>query len=514
MQLRNIIIKNTVAGWMERIVGIVSVLLVTPILISHLGKEQYGIWITIVQGAGLMILLDFGIANTISRFVSKNLALERSEENTRVISTAIGVLLVAALIVIVIAFVFSPLVPSVLKVSDVYRKISVILFILAGLNVALIFPFRVGRGLLQAINRYDVISVHRVLINILRAILILIIFISGMGNLLFLAIITLFLGLFLELSLFVSGLERFENLRIKRSAVTLKNLKELLSLGGSAFLRTMSAMLYRRMQLIAVTIIMGVSVAPLYFIPISLLYYVGPFINRLGATFTPIASFMDAAGEAQRLRNLNVFGVRYGLLISMPFCIFLFFYGDEILKLWLGRSGLSAMDFQLMGQCLSITVVPFALSAPQIASRSILWATGKHWLVSWGFFSSNLVGLIVSILVMKYSQLGILGAAVGFSTTHFLTGILFYPLLICRHLDISKWFYFKKAYLTPVFSAGLLILVCFCLDTLLKSNDLYMFLIKVALFAVVTSLLSIYVGFLPQHRKYLFSNLKLRLRGI
>ena len=508
MELKSSIAKNVTSGWFERIISIGSVLVITPILISHLGKEQYGIWIAIGQGAGLMILLDFGVASSISRFVSRNLALRKNDENDRVISTAMIILVIGSFVILLITVGLSPIVPSLFKISENYNKIAILVFILTGLNVALIFPFRVGRGLLQGINRYDLISLYTLVINIIRAIIIVVIFESGMGDLLALAIITVFLGLCLESALFLSGRKKYSNLKIKLSAVTPRNFAELFSLGGSALVQTISSTLNRRFQILAVSIILGVSVTPLYSIPLSLFLYIGPFINRLGATFTPIASSMDAKGEEDRLQSLNILGVRYGLVISIPLCVFLFFFGEDILKLWLGRTGLGAADFEVMGKCFCLISLPFAIGAPQIASRSMLSATGKHWLVSWVFFSSSVLGLAVSIILMKYTELGILGAAIGFATTYVLTGILLYPSFICRHLDMSKMIYFKKAYFAPAWSATLLILLCLVLNELLIGMNIYILLFKIGFFSIAAAFIAVYVGLLSQHRKYLFNSLK------
>jgi O-antigen/teichoic acid export membrane protein len=509
MELKSSIVKNVTSGWVERIISIGSVLVITPILISHLGKEQYGIWIAIGQGAGLLILLDFGVSSSISRFVSRNLALRNNDENDRVISTAMIILVIGCFFILLITVGLSPIVPSLFKINENYNEIAILVFILTGLNVALIFPFRVGRGLLQGINRYDIISLYTLVINILRVIIIVVIFESGMGDLLVLAIITVLLGLCLESAFFISGRKKYSDLKIKLSVVTSRNFAELFSLGGSALVQTISSTLNRRFQILAVSIVLGVSVTPLYSIPLSLFLYIGPFINRLGATFTPIASSMDAKGEEDRLKSLNILGVRYGLVISIPLCIFLFFFGEDILKLWLGSTGLVAADFEIMEECFCIISFPFAFGAPQIASRSLLSATGKHWLVSWGFFSSSVAGLAVSIILMKYTELGILGAAIGFATTYVLTGILLYPCFICRRLDMSKSIYFKKAYFAPVWSAILLILLSLALNELLIGMNIYILVFKIGLFSIAAALIGIYVGLLSQHRKYLFNSLKI-----
>jgi Na+-driven multidrug efflux pump len=220
---------------------------------------------------------------------------------------------------------------------------------------------------------------------------------------------------------------------------------------------------------------------------------------------------MDAKGDFEKLLELNIVGVRYGLLLSMPICIFLVFFGESMLKLWLGSSGLTGEDLHLMALMLAAIAIPFSLSAPQVASRSILAATGRHWPVAYGFFISALVGLLVSIILMKWSKLGVLGAAIGLSSTYLFTGVALYPMLICRHLDIPLKIYFKKVYISPLIVGILLATCCFSMNLMVENTDTVMIIVKISVFLIVALLLTLYIGLYPQHRKDLFRGLKQNL---
>lgn len=506
MSLKKIIIRNVAAGWVEKATSIIATVIITPILFSHFGKYEYGMWVAIGQGASLLMLLDFGIANSVSRFIARNLALENREENVRVFNTALAIFFSASVLVLITTAIILPLIPDIFDVVESHRRVAFWLFGLIGVNIAIVFPLRVGRGLLQGRDRYDLISLYHVASSLLRLLLVILIFGRGVGDLLLLALVVLGLNLSTEIALFLTAMKQHPNLRFKHRMITIKNFKEMTSLGGSALVQTISANLYRRGQVIAVSIILGISSTPLFSIPSSIIIILGPVISRLGATFTPIASRMDATKENGQLQKLNILGVRYGLALSLPISIFLFFYGQELLTLWLGRcSELAEADISLMSLVLSIMVIPFALGCPQMATRSILRGTGKHWLAANGLFFSSLVGLITGILVMLFSNLGVLGAAIGWIIRFVLADILLFPFSICRHLRISGWYYFKKAYMPPLASAFLLMIFCISLTVFLPSDDIFKLIIVTLFIGVVSCLLILYIVLLPEHRTYLFS---------
>jgi O-antigen/teichoic acid export membrane protein len=516
MGLKKTLFLNISSGWIEKVVSTIVTIVIVPILVSHFGKYKYGLWMTIGQGAALLALADFGIANSIARFISRNYALHDTDENIKVYSTAMVLFFLASVIALAATAIVLPFIPDILHIETPYHEISFWLFGLIGLNTAVTFPLRVGRGLLQSRDRYDLISLYGVIVNIANLILTVLIFGRGRGGLLLLAGITLGLNLFTEIALFIAAMKQNPDLRFKYDMITRKNFKEITSLGSSAMIQTASGFLYRNGLIFVVGMVLGVSSTPLFSIPHSILMRLSPFINRLGSTLTPIASRLEASDESNKLRNLNMLSVRYGLAISLPLGVFLLFYSQELLTIWLGRgrSGLTGSDIVVMTRVLVIVLIPFVVGSPQMATRSILGATGKHWLVANSLFLSALFGLIMAVLMMLYTNLGILAAAIGMTMRYIITDMLLFPFIICRYMKISAGKYFINAYARPLASAFLLSGICFLLKKILNGADIINIVIAGCLFAVMSCVLIVYVIATTEHRKYLSSVIKEKIAGL
>ena len=78
-QLKKGAFLNYATIFLTNVVG----LLLTPFILNHLGKEEYGVYTTIGALVGTISVLDLGLNNTIVRFVAKYQAEKdkKGEEN-------------------------------------------------------------------------------------------------------------------------------------------------------------------------------------------------------------------------------------------------------------------------------------------------------------------------------------------------------------------------------------------------------------------------------------------------
>jgi len=507
MDLKKAILKNVSFEWTWKIFKIASILIIAPILIKHFGKYEYGLWVLIGEAASFMMLLDFGVANSISRFSSKYLALKDYEQNNEVYCTATFVFFAGACLVLLITVILLPFIPSILYVPAEYRSTCQWLFALSGLNIALVFPLRVGHGLLQSENRYDIISRYGMANVFVNLAFVLLVFGQGKGDLLVLAVFTFGLNLCTEMAIYVHARKMHPYLKFRLKGIVKQKFKEIFSLGSSSFLQTITSYTYIQLNSLFVGGLLGAGQTLLFSVPVSLVQRISPFVSKMGATFIPIASRMDAKGETEKLKKLNMLGVRYSLSLSLPIGVFTFFFGTDFLNLWIGGTGLSSQDIETMGLGLCIMIIGFALGRPHMASRSILMATNRHWQVSIGLLFFSILSLIVGVFIMKQTALGVLGVAIGFSMRIILAEGIYLPVLICKSLKINFFQYLYETHWAPILACICLILFSFMLDFSFGDLTILNFLLKMFLFACVWIGLVLFLVFLPDHRKFLLSNL-------
>jgi O-antigen/teichoic acid export membrane protein len=75
-----------------------------PIAIRYLGTEEFGIWMTISSTLALLVLLDLGIASTMTNLISEAYALDDRDRASRYASTGFWIMVIIAAILGVLGF--------------------------------------------------------------------------------------------------------------------------------------------------------------------------------------------------------------------------------------------------------------------------------------------------------------------------------------------------------------------------------------------------------------------------
>ncbi len=85
--------------------------LVIPLMIAYLGKEEYGVWSTLLSVSSWIILFDVGIGNGLRNKISESLAEQDLEKTKAYISTAYMVIVVIVTFLLLCTFLSSYFIP-------------------------------------------------------------------------------------------------------------------------------------------------------------------------------------------------------------------------------------------------------------------------------------------------------------------------------------------------------------------------------------------------------------------
>ncbi|MCB0360468.1 MAG: oligosaccharide flippase family protein, partial [Bdellovibrionales bacterium] len=312
-------------------------------------------------------------------------------------------------------------------------------------------------------------------------------------------------GIISELVIYRSALRDFPGLRFSFAKVTRASIRSVFSLGTSSLLQTLSAMLFTKAFGIAIAALLGIAIVPLYSIPSALVTSLGPFISRIGATMTPIASRMDAQGDRDKLRSLCLSVTRFGTAFGIPAAIGVVLFGRQFFALWLGHTDLTSSDLESIWQCSVIMVWVLALARPQMVSRSVLRATGRHWAAAWTMFLSASVSVCVGIVLMQFTSLGVLAAALGWSVHIAISELISMPLLLCRHLEIPPRQFVTDTIGTPLLAGVLQAAIGFGLVQLIPIGNWTAFVVVGGLFGVCSLAAAFAIVLSRDDRRYVLS---------
>lgn len=73
LESRNLyILKSFSASFLARIIGLITTVVITPLLLKYLGEEQFGIWSIIIGFSAYLSFADFGLSNGLLNFLLKH----------------------------------------------------------------------------------------------------------------------------------------------------------------------------------------------------------------------------------------------------------------------------------------------------------------------------------------------------------------------------------------------------------------------------------------------------------
>lgn len=87
-----------ISGLVGKGANLVVSAITVPLTVRYLGPEGYGLWITISNAATMFLVMDIGIANTLTNLISEAYAREDNQSAAKYFSTAFWILILISLL--------------------------------------------------------------------------------------------------------------------------------------------------------------------------------------------------------------------------------------------------------------------------------------------------------------------------------------------------------------------------------------------------------------------------------
>lgn len=330
---------GTLLSYVFLFISNITGILLTPFMLNKMGKSDYGLYMAL--GAFVMYfgLFDFGMKNTIYRFVSKYKITGELQKEKAFINTALFVSIVIAIIVGILGSIF-----YIYFLEDLYaqslsatqlikaKKIFAVLIISMIIN----FPAGVPFGMCNAYQKYIFSRSLNIIRYVLRALFIVIVLLNN-GDSLSVVIIETILN---YLHVIVSFIYIIYVLKSKFSIqyIDFKILNKIFSYSFYMFLM----ILISRIQWLSGNFILGVttdtSSVTYYSIGITLGTYFSLFATTFYELLLPKATNLSYSNIEQSDLTNEVVKIARLVFIGLFFLITNFyFFGLEFVSLWVGK---------------------------------------------------------------------------------------------------------------------------------------------------------------------------------
>lgn len=450
-------------------------LVLTPFMIRSLGDSEYGLYMLIGSLIGYISVLDFGLNNTILRFVAKYRAEQNRQGEENFLATTMLIYAVISTVILILGIglyfnlesVFPKLTPGEMEKAK-------IMFCILIFNLSITLPGGAFSAVCSAYEQFVFPRALNIIKYVVRSMLVIGLLTIG-GDSVSIVILDTIINL---LVIGINGYYIFKRLNVtfKLHYFELRLVKEIFSYSVWIFIFAMVNQFQWTAGQIILGRISGTKSVAIYGVGIMLGTYYGAFSTAISGVFLPRATKMtvlNASGE--ELTNMMIRIGRFSLLIL--FCILggFLLYGQQFIFLWVGKTYADSW--------LIAVIIMFAYTMPltQAFANSILEAQSKFSFKAITYISLIAIGTAFGAYLVRYfGPVGIImGSASGWVTSQVVMNFYYRNVI---KLEIPRFFAALFNRLLPTFIV--ILAIGFALNYVPGKNWVNLG-IKITIFSVV-----------------------------
>ena len=480
-------LKSIGSTWVVTIVTILVVFLVTPFVISVLGEEKYGIWLTITALTGFLDLIRGGLPAASVKHLA--IAVEtpdpehRASAIDRVLHSALWLYLVLAIACFVGGLAmwgwwrfYGRPVPEALQNG------ATIAFVVVVVKVAFGFLAHLPGAVMEA--HEDFVARNGILLGSILLTNGLTVALLMHDAQIFSLAAAVAAGVSLELvanTAFV--LRRYEGVTLGIARRDRELIRTLVHYSAWVLVLAAGGRLAFNTDAIIISTFDSYDGVAYYSVANSIALYFMEFIAAIAIVVMPRAARLRAAGDGPGLRSVFLQWSKISMSLALLVGTFLLFMGPEFVGFWISD------EFQQeSGPSLQILIASFLFFLPMRgAAVPVLMAVGDVRVPALAFIGMGILNAGASIVLV--GEFGIVGAAIGTAVPNVLFALIVFQFA-CRETGASRLGYLRYAVLRPAIGIVPVIAwlwVCrFVFDARGFSGLLYSGLVTVGLFAVVS----------------------------
>ena len=463
------IFRNVGANWIGLVVNLVLSFLIAPITVNALGNVYYGIWMLLMQFTGYLWLFDFGVRESVVKYVAQHHASDDREQLVSTVRTAVSIYSAVALLAMVGVVALTVAIPHLFNVpADAVTTARIAAFI-TGVTIAQSFVFNVFVGVVMGLQQFYRLTRVSVVLSVLRTTLIYGLLVNGQG-IVALAVVQLVASLVFSVLVYRLCVKELPYLVIRLVRPSRKEAIKLFNYGKYVLVANVGDKIVFSTDAIVIAAFLPVSSLTFFAIGGSLIDYFRSFINSMGSVVNPVASSLEARNDAERLSRLFSGAAKAAVLLGLPVCLGFIFLGERFITLWMGPDyGPQA------GRVLAVLAAGYIAGLPYRTVSAVMYGLGQHKYVAY----SRLVegGLNLAISIALITPFGLVGVAIGTALPHAVIVAGYLPLVLPRLFPISLREYYTWTYLRPLIAAVPFAVTCWVLEHVIQPAHLIPFML-------------------------------------
>lgn len=444
--MRSKILRNSLANFAGTAVPALVSVVTLPVIVQGLGETQYGVLALVLAIVGYFTILDVNVTAGSVKYLAEYHVLGKYENVRQVLSMGflfygsiglIGGLGIMGSAPWLIRCLFD--IPAeLLSESTVALRLAGAGFMLSQLQFYL-------QSIPQGLHRYDISGRYEAVFGSMVPLITAATVLAGGGLVAIVAVrlVASIINVALLWRRVRSLLPEFH-----WSWPVGIIVRQLLSFSGFAYLKRIASVTYQHADKLIVASLVGVQALTAYVVPCTLVTRVVGMIFRLGGVIFPMASSLNATGEAEKLQRIYLVAIRYTVFLNGMICVILAILSEWLLGIWINQQ-FAARSGSIL------TLLALAAFANSLSSIPSLVADGLgHPRITGGFaIARALLGVSVAFILVGFY--GVMGAAIAQLLVSVLMSLVFILYVHGSVVPVTLKRIFMRGYALPMVSVAI-----------------------------------------------------------
>ena len=450
-------------------------LVLTPFIIRSLGDSEYGLYTLVGSLIAYISVLDFGLNNTIVRFVAKYRALKSKKEEENFLATTMYIYAFISLVVLIIGVFFY------FNIELIFKKLTVLelqkakkLFAILIFNLTITLPGGAFNAICSAYERFvfsRAITLVKYLVRATLIVAILFLNADSLGLVILDTVLNITVIAITAYYVFFVLKVKFKSHEFNFDAV-----KQIFSYSIWIFVYAIASQFQWQSGQIVLGAISGTKTVAIYGVGVLLGSYYAAFSSAISGLFIPKAVQMitNNNNSSELTDTMIVVGRLCAFILLLIFGGFLLF-GNDFINLWVGDSYKDSWAIAL------IIMIGYTTPLIQIFGNSILEAKGKYSFKAILNLIFLFLGVLLGIVLTRYNQT--IGMIVGICICWIISQIImnFYFIKVIK-LEIGR--FFIDTFARMIFAFPIIIAFSYLLCFIQVYNWLFLG-IKIGIYGII-----------------------------
>ena len=442
------VLRNMLSGWAASLVRAVIALIMVPFLLSHLGKEGYGIIGLFMIIVSCVDVADLGLRSALGRELAEKNASNDKAGFEALSSTALALYTSMAIVMSLVLWASTPALLSVFRVQGEYYSVAQwLLPVFGACSILLAFITPVFVAGITSFLRYDLVNTVSISIAIIFNFCLFITLPSFPGHAIIVWAAVTILALLVNLVVLSRIYKKscYDG-RISMYLVSPGLLRPMFKLGGYMYALQMTNTLAEKSNPLIISSFFGPVGVALYQSGGKVCQMLRPIVMTFANQVYPLTTQCFVLNQEDKQKKIFLSGSKYTMLFGILVATGVFVYAEPFCKLWLYNE--LGEDYLIVSHLMQLLAVVDLTAYARGTQWPILLGMKKLKILVWTQLPSAGINVMASIYLVGFTNLGLAG--VVYPTL--VLNLLRLPVLIWymgRQLKISVTHCLKESYLRP-----------------------------------------------------------------